>query len=529
MEKNAAHVTTNNLSKKWKNLPFNGFLDDDNKINEWQKYASLILEKSTEGNVGLIADTGTGKTIMAILVSEALNLKTLFLAPTVILANQHADLYKKISGKGATIITGKVKNRKWEENRLIFATPHVFLAEKKKGLVNLTDFDLIFFDELHKASGDYPYVQLANDFKQAGKKIIALSASPGANTDKVNAVKDLYGIKNWVTAEIDMPIKNFRIIRKPVNQILKKADELLRDLAFANLNSINQLFDFMPGKYLVDFSEENPFLSEEKIDKLEQAVKKLLPAKIYQGYSLLARYRKISHIYKLIMTESYFSFLDYAENSLVKDKSKAAQSLVKNLKWRELYLLIKNTKDENPKIEALHELCKEMLYKGKRMLLFVNSKVTATFLCNTLNECGYQSATLFGGKNKSTRKQAEIIKAFLNRKISIIIATSVIEEGLSLPEIDVVVHYSQPNTEISRLQRDGRTGRFYEGLVVFILTDIPYENNLYYATLAKVKVMRRMFYESARQLELKKRQEKSQNKNGTQLSFDFDEKEDLPF
>jgi ERCC4-related helicase len=138
-------------------------------------------------------------------------------------------------------------------------------------------------------------------------------------------------------------------------------------------------------------------------------------------------------------------------------------------------------------------------------------------------QLGYKTGTLTGGANKSPKKQAQVIEDFSKQKIKIIFATSVVEEGLSLPDIDAVIHYNQPLTEISRLQKGGRTGRFHEGLIIFMIMNIPYENALYYATLARLKKMKNIFYESARQETREKKSNKKRKKVEItgQLSFNF--------
>jgi len=491
--------------KVWENFAFNGFSIKDNKVSEWKKYSLQILEKIDTGNVGLIADTGTGKTIMAILVIEALNLKTVFLAPTVILVNQHADLYKKITGKEATVITGNQKKRDWGTSQLVIATPHVFQVEEKNNLVSEDWFDLLVIDELHKGQGKYPYVKLTNNFKEKGKRIIALSASPGSDDEKIKKMESLYEIQNWITAEITMPKKNYRVIRCPLSQAMKIADESLKSMAFTNLQRLNSLFNLSDGKKIIDFSLEEPFLTKKTNHELEDLIKRLSGKDFYQAKSLFAKQYKINHLFKLLMTEGYFSFLQYAEKSLARDTSQASKSLLADSRWRKLYYFIKELAEKHPKEEALLLLIKEMYWKNKKMLIFINNKVTASYLSEKLNQIGYRSETLFGGQSKSAQKNTTTINRFLDHQLDILIATSVVEEGLSLPEIDVVIHYAQPMTEITRLQRDGRTGRFSEGLVCFILTDIDYENSIYFATMAKLKKMKQIFYQSAREEENRKR------------------------
>jgi ERCC4-related helicase len=514
-------METNQILQSWEKLPFSNFYDESKKA-EWKQYALKLIANLAAGNTGLIADTGTGKTIMAVLAFEALQLRTLFIVPTVILAKQHADLYRNISANEANVITGQKIKRDWNQRKLVIATPHVFMVDYKKGLVNENYFDFLIVDEMHKGQGEYPYVPIARIFNQKNKKLLCLSASPGASYEEIHNIEKTYNLKQWVTAEIEKPISKHRLIKTELSIELKEVEIYLKLVYLETLKKLIKVFEDYHD-VIVPLDENNPFLTQDDNNRLEKIIERLPSPEFYEASSLFARQHKIAYLYRLLMTESYFSFLSYVEKSLASDKSKAAKTILDDNDFRKMYWSIKNISKRHPKEDALLDVLKEMDYKNKSCLVFVSSKKTAIHLSDMFEQLGYKTGTLTGGANKSPKKQAQVIEDFSKQKIKIIFATSVVEEGLSLPDIDAVIHYNQPLTEISRLQKGGRTGRFHEGLIIFMIMNIPYENALYYATLARLKKMKNIFYESARQETREKKSNKKRKKVEItgQLSFNF--------
>lgn len=500
---------------------------DEKRKAEWFKYSLEIISKLGMGNTGLIADTGTGKTIMAFLVLEALGIRTLFLTPTVILTEQHAELYNDIIEKDASVVTGQKTKRDWDKCRLTIATPHVFLADREKNLVNEKSFDLLIIDEMHKGQGAYPYVEVSALFNKQEKKILCLSASPGASLEDISWMEHVYQIKNWVTADIEKPETKNRQKKIELSDELKSVTPYFKKVYLKTLKELCQIFEDQKKEIIIPLDEENPFLTQVDNDRLGKLIETLDKPEFYEAKYLFAKQYKLAHLYRTLMCETYASFLDYVNLSLARDKSKAALSIVNDKEFKEVYLLIKDvqTKKLHPKEEALLDSMKEMKWRNKSMLVFVSSKNTARYLSAMVNLRGYNSDVLLGGKDKSLKQQTRVIKELSEQKLQIIFATSVVEEGLSLPEIETVIHYNQPATEIARLQRGGRTGRFHEGLVIFLTMNIPYEISLYFATLSKLKKMKSIFYESARQEVIEKKSEVKRRKvNLTgQLSLMFPE------
>ena len=65
-------------------------------------------------------------------------------------------------------------------------------------------------------------------------------------------------------------------------------------------------------------------------------------------------------------------------------------------------------------------------------------------------------------------EQAQILEAFRRGKFSVLVATSIAEEGLDIPEVDLVIFYEPIPSEIRYIQRRGRTGRRSSGSVIIL-------------------------------------------------------------
>ncbi|MFY3791455.1 DEAD/DEAH box helicase [Ureibacillus sp. MALMAid1270] len=94
---------------------------------------------------------------------------------------------------------------------------------------------------------------------------------------------------------------------------------------------------------------------------------------------------------------------------------------------------------------------------GKKALLFSNSRTGAEGIKNVLQEKGIESYVHHSSINKYFREVAE--EKFKLGKNSTIIATSTLELGIDIGDLDVVLQLDSPYSVSSFLQRMGRTGR----------------------------------------------------------------------
>src|SRR4029079_432207 len=93
-----------------------------------------------------------------------------------------------------------------------------------------------------------------------------------------------------------------------------------------------------------------------------------------------------------------------------------------------------------------------------------------------------------GQKGLSQDKQLSILDDFRLGKFPVLVATSVAEEGLNIPNVDLVLFYEPVPSEIRFIQRKGRTGRFSNGKVVILISENSIDTK--YLEISKRKVNR---------------------------------------
>jgi Fanconi anemia group M protein len=65
-------------------------------------------------------------------------------------------------------------------------------------------------------------------------------------------------------------------------------------------------------------------------------------------------------------------------------------------------------------------------------------------------------------------EQTSILESFRNGEFDVLVATSIAEEGLDIPQVDLVIFYEPIPSEIRHIQRRGRTGRMSAGSVIIL-------------------------------------------------------------
>ncbi len=484
--------------KELENFPFNGFINHQSKVPQWQNAAKEILKKINISNIGFVAQTGSGKTIVAFYCLSALKKRTLFLAPTRILCRQHHKFYKQVTDKNdSRVIVGddSIKSRNWRnlDDNLVFATPHVFLADRKKSLVDISDFDLLIIDECHKASKNYPYVEIAQRFNALNKRIITMSASPGKNKEVIELISNNLKVGKWQKSEIETPKKTNVPIFIPLNLQLLEAKSLIDELKRINIVEIKNLSSFETLLKKSEIDEIKDFIPMSLYQKISQKSEKISGENFYLAKMILAKYLKITHLEGLILTESYYNFLKYLEK-LKKQNSKSGNQILLSKQIRKLTIIASSNLHKHPKVEKFLEVLKEEKAKNNQGLIFFSNKEVALYLEKLLKTQGLKSACLFGGQGRSTKKQQAVIKAVKEKEVDFVLATSVVEEGLNVPSFNFVLNYSLPTAPVSQLQRAGRTGRFNEGLVYYLIMEIDYEKIKFFSNFRSLKKMDEIVY-----------------------------------
>jgi len=158
--------------------------------------------------------------------------------------------------------------------------------------------------------------------------------------------------------------------------------------------------------------------------------------------------------------------------------SKADQRLVSEPKVKEAMRKADSYDDLHPKFRQTRMLLAQTLgiENGERVIVFTESRDTAETLVEFLgNHFAVQKfvgqSDTDGSDGMTQTEQQETLDRFRAGEFEVLVSTSVAEEGLDVPEVDLVLFYEPVPTAIRSIQRKGRTGRQTSGKVHVLLAE----------------------------------------------------------
>lgn len=104
------------------------------------------------------------------------------------------------------------------------------------------------------------------------------------------------------------------------------------------------------------------------------------------------------------------------------------------------------------------------------VLIFVTRKTNSEELANNLKQRDFKIGLLHGDMNQVERN--EIISAFKNKAMPVLVATDVAARGLDIPHIKIVVNYDVARDIDTHTHRIGRTGRAGEKGTAYTLVSV---------------------------------------------------------
>lgn len=498
-----------------------------------QILAGDVLKK---GNTMIVAPTALGKTIVAVLVGadrldKVKSSKILILAPSKPLAIQHEENFKRFLNVPCTSITGAVntneREKRWNESQVICATPQTVESDLLNGRYNFEDISLIVFDECHHGVGSYSYVYLASRYIKESKYnlILGLTASPGSDKVKIKEVcKNLYIQNVVVKSEDDDDVRPYfnpveidwvKIkmsneldkIKKSLDKALKIRLKGLKNMEIIDTISVNKI-DVLNARGRVQ-------------NRIARSTNP--PKELYHAISILSAVINIQHSLELIETQGIVTFNKYI-GRLRKKKTKASRSLMADINFGKAVTLAKNAEKngwEHPKIKKLTDILKKELgddkqqtklkssrygdnpnKKSSKIIVFTQFRDTLEMIYQKLENEGiksvkfYGQATRDGEKGLTQKEQKNIIKEFKKGEYDVLISTSVAEEGIDIPAVDLVILYEPVPSEVRMIQRRGRTGRKRTGKVKVLVTNGTRDEGYYWAAINKEKRMKRQLIDS---------------------------------
>lgn len=435
----------------------------------------------------MVLPTGLGKTLIALALMEQMPRKCIFLTPTKPLARQHSATISDVLGEvvgGSALVTGESPPKKREhlyKNRAISSTPQTIRNDMKKGIFPTREVSLAVFDEAHRAVGDYAYVEIAQNLPEAAL-IIALTASPGGDRSKIKEVLSNLRINNIEIRSQDDP---------DVAPYVKKMTHnwIPVELSGEYLEAKALLSEYVKkhARLLRGAGVRPQLFSKKAFLALRQ---KLFNMKHPSKYRLIYLYSCLLHalhIQELLETQGRVPVFKYLEK-LSGSPSKSAKAVSGSQEMLKIRSLLE-AGSEHPKLLKLLSLMDSM--RGSKAIVFVQYRAQIEQIVSELENSGHRARPFMGKRGEFTKKmQEETMEAFRNGEFDTLVASSIGEEGLDIPEVDSVVFYEPIPSEIRSIQRRGRAGRFKEGSVYVLMTRSTRDEYYYWASRKKEKRMK---------------------------------------
>jgi len=462
-----------------------------------------------EEDLLVVLPTGLGKTVIAaLLAAEVLRRsegKVLVLAPTRPLVQQHADSFARwLVPMRVARFTGTVRRPvregAWDTSDIVFATPEIVVNDLAAKRYRLSEATLVVFDEAHHAVGKYAYVPLAAQYRAerpAGGRVLGLTASPGGKDERIEEVVTHLGVQR-----IEARSREDDGVREHVQEIeveyrwvdlppeAQRIRELLETAAHTTARKLQRM-GYLRKKPIRSISVKDLIaLRAEIFARPGPMVRRFGP--LFHQLVLL----HLHHAQERLETQGLAPFVQYLDRLAAKEKPSRGDLAV--LKLPEVATARKEAEEflrtsrepSHPKLDALVDLVRETLDRPRdhppRILVFAQYRDTIQTIQSTLELQGWSTGRFVGqatrdpeDKGMNQKDQGRILSAFREGRFPILVASSVAEEGLDVPDVDLVVFFESVPSEIRAIQRRGRTGRSSLGRVAVLLTretrDVQYQ------------------------------------------------------
>ncbi|CAL8273211.1 unnamed protein product [Lota lota] len=468
-----------------------------------RRYQEEVVERAVKGeNIIIWLPTGGGKTRAAVYVAKR-HLETTPRAKVVVLVNkvhlvaQHfTKEFDPALGRQYKLVqvSGDCEEKDFfsavlEESDLVICTAQILenaLANPDEDRhAELSDITLLIIDECHHTHKEEVYNKIMRRYlgrKLRGEhklpQILGLTASPGTGGAKTleKAVEHVLEIcanldSAIVSAEVHAPELAAKVPR-PCTRfdiVERRPEDPFGDHLTSTMLEIHEyLFLASPSLKLREIGTQD----------YEADVVLLEESGVRQGKRLLAQCALHLRQYNnalfindtLRMVDAYKSLSDFYRTKEDTAIDRTDHFLIELFRKNQVKLrkLSNDVRYENPKMAQLQTTLLDQFGEGKssRGILFSKTRLSTSCLLDwvssnpALQKANIKAAILTGagsGNNyMSQNQQKDTIQNFRNGTLNLLISTSVAEEGLDIPECNLVVRYGLLTNEIAQQQATGR-------------------------------------------------------------------------
>ncbi|KAJ5107010.1 hypothetical protein N7456_003685 [Penicillium angulare] len=452
-------------------------------------YQIELFERAKNRNIIAVLDTGSGKTLIAVLLLREILKQELedrahgkehrvsvFLVDSVTLVFQQATVLRNNLDQNVAHIYGAIGADLWDEgtwrdqlakNMVIVCTADIIQQALLNAFIKMSGINILIFDEAHHTKKEHPYARIIRDsyLKEdisSRPKVFGMTASPiDAKVDISEAARELELLLDSQIATTSNLSALRQIVSKPTEEICsfkKLAEphetELFKTMKdkFGDIKALAPIFGFAwaasseLGSWCADRVWAKT-LVEDVIPKLD---------------ACLAR-------------ENLEGSGDTNQVEKDIDRAKKACEIVKAHHFKSPL----EPGQLSSKVELLLAIFSRHFghEKNKKCIVFTEKRNTARVLldlCEQLSIPNFRPGVLVGIRKSDLtgattfRKQFLVLHRFRQGEINCLFATSVAEEGLDVPDCNLVIRYSIQGADLQRALL--RSSRFdlYNTMIQYI-------------------------------------------------------------
>ncbi|XPS99549.1 Dicer-like protein 1 [Ascochyta lentis] len=456
------------------------------RITNPRDYQTELFQRAKSENIIAVLDTGSGKTHIATLLLKhvldeelesrakgSVHKTAFFLVDSVNLVFQQANVLRCGLDQGVEPVCGAMGASLWRkltwdayftQNMVIVCTAEVLAQCLMHSFISIAHINLLIFDEAHHAKDNHPYARIMKDYYLQESDISKRPRLFGMTASPV----DVGGLKPGVVVDAAASLE--KLLYSKIVTVSEAA------LAANNISRPSEhvaLYDRLLNEF------ETPF-----------------HAKIKAQYGNVKAFHKFFVTSKRIGSElgrwasdMYWSFAfadeqarklqqreEYQYNRLNREHVNVEELDAKLQRLKDAALFVQghdfgtprlNDIDLSSKVLKLHEWL-TMYYERSdepRCIVFVEQRQTARLLkliFDTIGGANMRCDVLVGVNSRagehniSLRAQILTVSKFRRGELNCMFATSVAEEGLDIPQCNLVVRFDLYRTMIAYVQSRGR-------------------------------------------------------------------------
>ncbi|KAM3498430.1 hypothetical protein MY10362_008245 [Beauveria mimosiformis] len=482
-------------------------------------YQLEMLQRSLKDNVIVAMDTGSGKTQIAILriraqLESTSDQKVIwFLAPTVLLCAQQFDAIKlEIPSISMRLVVGSDNVHTWSSStwksllngtQAVVSTYQVLLDALDHAFVKLDRLSLLIFDEAHNCVGSNPggkimkhfyhYQGLPQDANDGSDRpaILGLTATPSMRAH-IKGVEKLEQVLNAKCVSPSLHREELlKHVKRPQLRIIE-CETVATEHYTETMSSLHQeceKMDILEDPYVVSLCAQNDDRSKRC---LKIVMKNEKTWSRHQLSSLLSRSRIVRQLLGPWAADFYIwkakrSFLHNVESTvpsldgwIPEEKIYVARILQDVAALEPAPRPIGHDSISDKVALLLREL---IMYEGDITgIIFVQERATAAVLAALLHSIPkirerYRVGCMVGTSHNHLRKASlyevldssdcKTLQDFRRGDLNLLVATSVLEEGIDVPACNLVICFDSPQNPKSFIQRRGRARMQDSQLIIF--------------------------------------------------------------